>query len=114
MHLGQHPFPQALFLESLIGDHKKSTVQCVGNHDGVSAQLCLDSQRPYGLWPARLLCPGDFTGENTAAGCHFPCQGSYDHSNKKISLPFSMPKNTESGKDFYFFLFVVCRVTIYR
>ena len=25
---------------------------------------------PYGLWPARLLCPWDFPGKNTGVGCH--------------------------------------------
>jgi len=29
-----------------------------------------DSLRPYGLWPARLLCPLDSPGKNTGMGCH--------------------------------------------
>ena len=37
-----------------------------------------DSVRPYGLWPASLLCPWHFSGKNTGVGCHdtFPPQGS--------------------------------------
>ena len=34
------------------------------------AQLCLDSMRPPGLWPTRLLCPWDFSGKNTRVGSH--------------------------------------------
>ena len=30
----------------------------------------------YGLWPTRLLCPQDFSGKNTAVGCHFLSRGS--------------------------------------
>ena len=28
------------------------------------------SLRPYGLWPARLLCPWDSPGKNAGVGCH--------------------------------------------
>ena len=34
-----------------------------------------DSLQPRGLRPARLLCPQNFPGENTGAGCHFLLQG---------------------------------------
>ena len=30
-----------------------------------------DSQRPHGLWPARLLCPWDSPSRNTGVGCCF-------------------------------------------
>ena len=30
--------------------------------------------RPYGLQPARLLCPWDFPGKNTGVGCYFLLQ----------------------------------------
>ena len=33
--------------------------------------------RPYGLEPARLLCPGDFPGKSTGVGCHFLLQGIF-------------------------------------
>ena len=45
------------------------------------AQSC-PTLRPHGLYPARLLCPGDFPGKITGVGCHallqgiFPTQGS--------------------------------------
>ena len=29
-----------------------------------------DSSRPHGLQPTRLLCPWDFPGKSTGAGCH--------------------------------------------
>ena len=41
-----------------------------------------DSLQPYGLWPARLLCPWDSVGRNAGVGCRallqgvFPTQGS--------------------------------------
>ena len=33
--------------------------------------------RPRGLQPARLLCPWDSAGKNTAAGCHALLQGIF-------------------------------------
>ena len=36
-----------------------------------------DSLRPCGLYPARLLCPWDFSGKNTGVGCHFLLQGIF-------------------------------------
>ena len=44
-----------------------------------------DSLHPYGLQPARLLCPWDPPGKNTGVGCHalfqgiLPTQGSNPH-----------------------------------
>ena len=34
-----------------------------------------DSLQPYGLQPARLLCPRDSPGKNTRVGCHALLQG---------------------------------------
>ena len=28
------------------------------------------SLQPHGLYPSRLLCPGNFPGKNTGVGCH--------------------------------------------
>ena len=45
------------------------------------AVLCLvmsDSFQPYGLQPARLLCPWDSPGKNTGVGCHALLQGILD------------------------------------
>ena len=45
------------------------------------ARSCPTLCHPYGLQLARLLCPWDFPGRNTGAGCHyllqwiFPTQG---------------------------------------
>ena len=36
-----------------------------------------DSWRPHGSWPARLLCPWDYSGKNTKVGCHFLLQGVF-------------------------------------
>ena len=44
------------------------------------AVLCLvmsDSFQPYGLQPARLLCPWDSPGKNTGVGCHALLQGIF-------------------------------------
>ena len=53
---------------------------CVLSHSVVSNSLS-----PHGLQHARLLCPQDSPGKNTAVGCHFllhgifPIQGSNPH-----------------------------------
>ena len=36
-----------------------------------------ESLQPYGLQPARLLCPWDFPGKNTGVSCHFLLQGIF-------------------------------------
>ena len=46
-----------------------STCTCV--------KVVSDSVWPHGLQPARLLCPWDFPGKNTGAGCHFLLQGIF-------------------------------------
>ena len=38
------------------------------------SQLCLIFLQPYGLQPARLLCPWNSPGENTGVGCVFLLQ----------------------------------------
>ena len=45
---------------------------CMLRHSVVSNSLW-----PRGLYPARLLCPWDFLGQNTAVGCHFLLQGIF-------------------------------------
>ena len=48
-----------------------------------SAVLCYvasavsDSFRPYGLWPARLLCLWDSPGKSTRVSCHDLLQGIF-------------------------------------
>ena len=41
----------------------------------VVAKPCLTLLQPHELWPARLLCPWDFPGKNTAVGWHSLPQG---------------------------------------
>ena len=36
-----------------------------------------ESLQPYGLQPARLLCPWDFPGKNTGVSCHFLLRGIF-------------------------------------
>ena len=36
-----------------------------------------ESLWPHGLEPASFLCPGNFPGKNTGAGCHFLLQGIF-------------------------------------
>ena len=43
----------------------------------LSRSASSNSLRPRGLWPARLLCPWDFPGENTAVGCHSLLRGIF-------------------------------------
>ena len=38
---------------------------------------CLTLLWPHGLWPAILLCPWDFPGENPGMGCHFLLHGIF-------------------------------------
>ena len=45
----------------------------------LSCSVMSDSLQLHGLWPTRLLCPWDFTGKNTAVGCHFLLQGIFLH-----------------------------------
>ena len=37
----------------------------------VSHSVVSDSLGPVGLYPARLLCPWDFSGKTTGVGCQF-------------------------------------------
>ena len=55
------------------------------NHQGsrrednkrICNSLVSDSLWPHGLQPARLLCPWNSPGKNTAVGCHFLLQGIF-------------------------------------
>ena len=48
---------------------------------------CVQSLRPYGLKPARLLlCPWDFPGKNTGVGCHFLLQGIFPTQGSNLCL----------------------------
>ena len=43
----------------------------------LSHSVISDSLWPRGRQPSRLLCPRDFPGKNTEAGCHFLLQGIF-------------------------------------
>ena len=75
------------------------------------AVLCLvmsDSFQPYGLQPARLLCPWNSQGKNTGVGCHALLQGIFQtqgwnpdlpqlQADSLVSEPPGKPKNTGVG-----------------
>ena len=42
-----------------------------------ACSLASDSLWPHRLSPARLLCPWNFPGKDTGAGCHFLLQGTF-------------------------------------
>ena len=44
--------------------------------------------QPYGLQPAKLLCPWDSPGKNTGVGCHFLLQGNLPHSRSLLFAYF--------------------------
>ena len=53
-----------------------------------SLQSCLTLCNPVDwVGPARLLCPWDFSGKNTEAGCHFLLQGIYLTQGSNLGLP---------------------------
>ena len=43
----------------------------------VGHSVVSNSLRPHGLWPARLLCPCNSPGQNTAVGSHSLLQGIF-------------------------------------
>ena len=53
---------------------------------GLVAKSCLTLCHPHGLQPARLLCPWDFPGKNTGAGCHFLLQGILPTQGSNLGL----------------------------
>ena len=53
----------------------------------VSHSVVSSSSWPYGLNPARLLCPRDFPGKNTEEGCHFLLQGNHPDPGIKPKCP---------------------------
>ena len=81
--------------------------QCVLNRSVVP-----NSWPPHGLWPTRLLCPWDFSGQNTRVGCHFLfqeiflTQGSNPHLVHYRQIlyhwaPWEAHQNSTKGKNKY-------------
>jgi len=71
-------------------------------------QSMSDSLQPYGLGPAKLLCPWDSPGKNSGVGCHALLQGIFttQGSNPRLlyllhwqasSLPLVPPGNHSSS-----------------
>ena len=52
-----------------------------------SRSVVSDSLWPCGRQPSRLLCPRDFPGKNTGAGCHFLLQGIFPTKESNLGLP---------------------------
>ena len=50
---------------------------CIYSCVCVSCSVVPDSLRPHGLQSTRFLCPWDFPGKDTGAGCHFLLQGIF-------------------------------------
>ena len=56
---------------------------------GVCTHVCsvvCDSLWPHRPQPARLLCPWNFPGKNTEAGCHFLLQGIFPTQGLNLCL----------------------------
>ena len=53
------------------------------------------SVRPYGLWPARLLCPWDSLGKNTGVG--LPCPFPGDLPDPGTASLMSPPPHWQAG-----------------
>ena len=53
------------------------------------ASVLSDSLRPYGLQPARLLCPWDSPGKNTGVDCCALLQGIFPNQGSNPHLGFS-------------------------
>ena len=56
------------------------------NFVNMRVQSCLTLCDPHGLQSARLLCPWDFPGKNTGAGCHILLQGSTPPRDRTLYL----------------------------
>jgi len=84
----------------------RETTVLNGEMCAAAAQSCL-TLWPHGLQPARPLCPWDFPGKNTGAGCHTLLQGIFPTQGLNLHLlhcrhgkhkNFKENKNTDSEK----------------
>ena len=66
---------------------------CISTSYCFITQSCLNSLWPYGLKPARFLCPWDFPGKNIGVGCHFLLQRIFSTQG---SNPYLLPWQTVS------------------
>ena len=63
----------------------RETTVLNGEMCAAAAQSCL-TLWPHGLQPARPLCPWDFPGKNTGAGCHTLLQGIFPTQGLNLHL----------------------------
>ena len=63
----------------LINNHQQTRLRPPATHCCVSRSVASVSLLPYGLYPARLLCPWDSLGKNTRVGCCALLQGNLSH-----------------------------------
>ena len=56
----------------------------------ISRSVVSDSLQPYGLWPARLLCPWNSPGKNTGVGCQSLLQGIFPTQGSNPAFPHSL------------------------
>ena len=75
----------------LTGTYFVLRVVCV-----LSCSVTSDSSWPHGLWPARLLCPWNFSGKNTGVGCHFPLQGIFLTEGSNMYLLYLLYRQADS------------------
>ena len=73
------------------------------------AKSCLTILQPYGLHPARRLCPWDFPGKNTGVGCHFLLWGIFPTQglnpcllHRRASLATQLVKNPPAMQETWF------------
>ena len=72
------------------------TIPFVLNQCMLSCSVMSNSLWPFGLQPARLLCPWDFLGKNTGEGCHFPPPGDLPDPGMEPKSPVSPTLQVDS------------------
>ena len=63
--------------------HSDSFLVCVC---ALCRSVMFNSLQSHGLYPSKILCPWNFPGKNTGAGCHFLLQGIFPTQGLKLHL----------------------------
>ena len=79
-------FKQKFFPEILVKSEWNKSCSNVFIVVKLCARLFMLTLWPYGLQPARLLCPWGFPGKSTGAGCHFLLQGVFPTQGSNLHL----------------------------
>ena len=79
-------FKQKFFPEILVKSEWNKSCSKVYIVVKLCACLFMLTLWPYGLQPARLLCPWSFPGKSTGAGCHFLLQGVFPTQGSNLHL----------------------------